>query len=105
MSAERATDVKSVVEGLEMILRQLIETLSRQGITRVPGVGNAFDPQVHEAIQQVETDEHPVGTVIAEVQPGYVQGDRLVRAAMVVVAKGKSGASAEGEGAEGSNDE
>lgn len=90
-SAERATEVKSVVDGLHMILRQLTDTLSRGGIQRVPGVGSAFDPQVHEAIQQVETDEHPVGTVIAEVQPGYVQGERLVRAAMVVVAKAKAG--------------
>ena len=46
---------------------------------------------MHEAIQQVETDEHPPGTVVAEVQPGYLsQGDRLVRAAMVVVAKPRS---------------
>ena len=92
MSAERATDVKSVVDGLQMIMRQLTETLSRGGINRVAGVGSAFDPQVHEDIQQVETDEHPVGTVIAEVQPGYVQGERLVRAAMVVVAKAKAAA-------------
>lgn len=95
MSAERATDVKSVVDGLQMIMRQLTDTLSRAGINRVAGVGSAFDPQVHEAIQQVETDEHAAGTVIAEVQPGYVQGERLVRAAMVVVAKAKAGA---GEG-------
>jgi molecular chaperone GrpE len=53
-------------------------------------VGSPFDPSVHEAIQQVETADHPPGTVIAEVQPGYVQGDRLIRAAMVVVAKPKS---------------
>lgn len=104
MSAERATDVKSVVDGLQMILRQLIETLSRGGITRVAGVGSAFDPQVHEAIQQVETDEHPVGTVIAEVQPGYVQGERLVRAAMVVVAKSKAGG-AGSDDTEGSKNE
>ncbi len=48
-----------------------------------------FDPAHHEAIQQIETDEHPPGTVVAEVQPGYLQGDRLIRAAMVVVAKPK----------------
>ena len=89
-SAERATEVKSVVDGLQMILRQLTDTLSRGGIQRAPGVGHPFDPQVHEAIQQVETDEHAPGTVIAEVQPGYIQGERLVRAAMVVVAKAKS---------------
>jgi len=88
-SAERATEVKPVSDGLKMVLRQFTDTLGRSGITKVPTVGTMFDPGLHEAIQQVETDEHPAGTVVAEVQPGYLQGDRLVRAAMVVVAKPK----------------
>jgi molecular chaperone GrpE len=86
-SAQRATDVKGVAEGLSMVLRQYVDTLARGGIVKVPSVGNQFDPAHHEAIQQVETDEHPPGTVVAEVQPGYQQGERLIRAAMVVVAK------------------
>lgn len=89
-SAERATEVKPVADGLKMVLRQFSDTLGRSGITKVPTVGSQFDPGVHEAIQQVETDEHPAGTVVAEVQPGYLQGERLVRAAMVVVAKPKA---------------
>ena len=89
-SAERATEVKPVSDGLRMVLRQFADTLGRSGITKVPTVGSPFDPGLHEAIQQVETDEHPPGTVVAEVQPGYLQGDRLVRAAMVVVAKPKA---------------
>ena len=88
-SAERATEVKPVSDGLKMVLRQFTDTLGRSGITKVPTVGNLFDPGLHEAIQQVESDEHPAGTVVAEVQPGYLQGERLVRAAMVVVAKPK----------------
>ncbi|GAC1544705.1 MAG: hypothetical protein NVS3B10_08840 [Polyangiales bacterium] len=91
-SAERATEVKPVSDGLKMVLRQFIDTLGRSGITKVPTIGQQFDPGLHEAIQQVETDEHPAGTVVAEVQPGYLQGDRLIRAAMVVVAKPKAGA-------------
>lgn len=89
-SATRATDVKGVAEGLQMVLRQYSETLTRGGITKVPSVGAHFDPSHHEAIQQIETDEHPPGTVVAEVQPGYLQGERLIRAAMVVVAKPKT---------------
>ncbi|MBX3230409.1 MAG: nucleotide exchange factor GrpE [Labilithrix sp.] len=100
-SAQRATDVKAVAEGLTMVLRQYTDTLARGGITKVPTVGEQFDPTHHEAIQQVETDEHPPGTVVAEVQPGYAQGDRLIRAAMVVVAKPKSKSESEGK-AEGS---
>jgi molecular chaperone GrpE len=95
-SAERATEVKPVSDGLKLVLRQFVDTLGRSGITKVPTVGQQFDPGLHEAIQQVETDEQPPGTVVAEVQPGYLQGERLIRAAMVVVAKPKtSGAGAD----------
>jgi len=97
-SAERATDVKPVADGLKMVLRQFLDTLGRSGIAKVPSVGSNFDPSVHEAIQQVETDEHPPGTVVAEVQPGYAQGERLIRAAMVVVAKPKPKTDGDGGG-------
>jgi molecular chaperone GrpE len=88
-SAERATEVKPVSDGLKMVLRQFVDTLGRSGISKVPTIGQQFDPGLHEAIQQIETDEHEPGTVVAEVQPGYLQGDRLIRAAMVIVAKPK----------------
>ncbi len=89
-SSQRATEIKAVADGLSMVQKQFESTLSRVGIEKVKTVGLPFDPAVHEAIQQVETDEHPAGTVVAEVQPGYLQGEKLVRAAMVVVAKPKS---------------
>ena len=102
-SAQRATDVKGVAEGLQMILRQYLDTLARGGISKVASVGTQFDPTHHEAIQQIETDDHPAGTVVAEVQPGYMQGERLIRPAMVVVAKPKSkDAGSEPSGGEGS---
>jgi molecular chaperone GrpE len=89
-SAEKATDVKAVSDGLAMVLRQFSDMLGRNQLRRTPGVGTMFDPLMHEAIQQVESDEHPPGTIVAEVQAGYLQGERLVRAAMVVVAKPKA---------------
>jgi molecular chaperone GrpE len=88
-SATRSSDVKAMTEGLSMVQRQFVDALGREGIARVATVGKAFDPGIHEAIQQVETGDHPAGTIIAEVQPGYTQGDRLLRAAMVVVARPK----------------
>jgi molecular chaperone GrpE len=93
-SAQRTSDVKAMADGLKMVDRQFVDALAREGITRVPTVGRPFDPSLHEAIQQVETNEHPAGTVLAEVQPGYLQGERLLRAAVVVVAKPKSGGDA-----------
>ncbi|MEJ7730920.1 MAG: nucleotide exchange factor GrpE [Polyangiaceae bacterium] len=90
-SAESASDVKSVAEGLRMVLRQFVGTLDRVGVKRVPTVGESFDPTVHEAIQHAPSKDHPAGVVLAEVQPGYALGDRLVRAAMVVVSRGPEG--------------
>jgi molecular chaperone GrpE len=88
--AGQASDAKAVADGVGMVLKQFADTLGRIGIKRVSTVGSPFDPAQHEAIQQLETDEHPAGTIVAEVQPGYAMGDRLVRAAMVVVAKPSS---------------
>jgi molecular chaperone GrpE len=99
-SAEKATDAKAVASGISMVLRQFVDTVGRLGVQKVPTIGKLFDPTVHEAIQQVETDEHPPGTIVAEVQPGYVQGERLIRAAMVVVAKPKVKAGDGGDPAE-----
>jgi molecular chaperone GrpE len=99
-SAQRTSDVKAMTEGLTLVQRQFTEALGREGIARVTTVGRPFDPSVHEAIQQVETSEHDAGMVIAEVQPGYTQGDRLLRAAMVVVARPKAEES-NGEGSDG----
>jgi len=83
------TDWKGLGEGIALVVRQLKDTLGRLGIERIDALGHAFDPALHEAIQQLETSDHAPGTVAAEVQAGYREGDRLVRPALVVVAKAK----------------
>lgn len=85
--AEAATDVRSLAEGIALVMRQFADTLAKLGVERAPGVGAPFDPTVHEAIQHLQTSEHPPGTVAAEVQAGYRMGERLIRPGMVVVAK------------------
>lgn len=82
-----ATEVSAVADGVRMVLRGFDDIAARLGLKRVPGVGHQFDPTCHDAMQQVETDEHPPGTIVSEVVPGYYLGDRLLRPAMVVVAK------------------
>lgn len=82
-----ASDVNAIVEGVKMVLKLFEDQASRLGLAKVKSVGERFDPAVHDAIQQVETDEHPPGTVIAEVVAGFRLGDKLVRPAMVVVAR------------------
>jgi molecular chaperone GrpE len=86
-AAESAQTIDSVVEGVKMVLKLFEDTVERIGLTRVKALGERFDPAVHEAIQQQETDLHPPGTILAEVVPGYMVGPRLLRAAMVVVAR------------------
>jgi molecular chaperone GrpE len=88
--ADTVTDVASFANGIQMVVRQFADTLKRGGIERVASMGAPFDPMVHEAIQQLETDEVEPGCIAAEVQAGYRLGDRLIRPAMVVVAKPKS---------------
>lgn len=88
--AETATDVKALADGIGLVKRQFVDTLSKIGITRIEAQGKPFDPAFHEAVQQFETNEHPPGTVLHEVQSGYTQGDKLVRPAIVVVAKAKA---------------
>lgn len=83
----QATDVKSLAEGITMVMRGFIDTLSKIGVERVEAVGKAFDPAVHEAIQQLETADLDPGTVAVEIQAGYKMGERLVRPSLVVVAK------------------
>lgn len=87
--AEVATDVQSLLNGIRMVVRQFADTLSRLGIERIPTVASQFDPAVHEAIQHLETDSHAPGVIAAEIQAGYVTNKRLIRPAMVVVAKAK----------------
>jgi molecular chaperone GrpE len=77
----------ALLDGVKMVLKLLQDSLERLGVTRIVTVGERFDPALHEAIQQVETTEHPMGTIVAELVPGYKNGERLVRAAMVAVAR------------------
>jgi molecular chaperone GrpE len=88
--AETAPDVKALADGIGMVLRQFLDTLSKLGVERVESTGKPFDPALHEAIQHQESAEQAPGTVVSEVQAGYRAGDRLIRPAMVVVAKARS---------------
>jgi molecular chaperone GrpE len=82
-----ATEVSAVTEGVHMVLRGFEDIANRLGLKRVTTVGHLFDPTCHDAIQQEETDAHAPGTIVGEVVPGYYLGERLLRPAMVVVAR------------------
>ncbi|MGH7338441.1 MAG: nucleotide exchange factor GrpE, partial [Myxococcota bacterium] len=72
--------------GVDLIARQIVELLRGYGLAEIPAVGKPFDPRLHEAVSRVESREHQVPTVIAELQRGYWLNDKLLRPAMVEVA-------------------
>ncbi len=84
--AHAEADPESLRQGVEMIARQLWDTLARQGLEVVDPLGRPFDPEFHEAVQRVEDPSHEPGTVVQVLGKGYLFRGRLVRPAMVAVA-------------------
>ena len=82
----REGDLKSFVEGIEATLRELDAVFARNGVERIAAKGLPLDPNKHQAMIEIASDEEP-GTVIEEMQPGYTLKDRLLRPALVGVAK------------------
>jgi molecular chaperone GrpE len=75
-------------KGLELIYRQLWETLAKHGLERIVAAGKPFDPYFHQAIERVETDEHPDGTVVDVLQDGFIFHGRVLRPSIVRVSHG-----------------
>lgn len=83
-----AADVTALLEGVEMTMSGMRNTLEKFGLKPVDGVGQPFDPNLHEALAMEASDTVPANTILQEYQRGYMFKDRLLRAAKVVVAKG-----------------
>lgn len=91
MPDDVAEDMKAFVEGVEMTERELLKTMEKYGIQKVePEVGEKFDHKFHQAMFEVPTPDHAPGSVMQVVAAGYVIKDRLLRPAMVGVAKGEA---------------
>ncbi|MDP4004218.1 nucleotide exchange factor GrpE [Methylobacterium sp. NEAU K] len=80
--------LKGLIDGIELTERDLAKTLERHGVKLVEPQGQKFDPNRHQAMFEVPNPEVPAGTVVQVVQAGYVIGDRVLRPALVGVAKG-----------------
>jgi len=87
--ADEAT--RNLVTGLELTERAMLDAFAKHGLHRVGVKGETFDPNLHQAMAQTPGDA-PAGTLLEVMQPGYVLGDRTLRAAMVVVSAGPAGA-------------
>jgi molecular chaperone GrpE len=89
LSAEAGTEgAEGIRRGVELIHRQLLETLRRRGVKPVQALGEDFDPHVHQAVTYEPAEGRREGEVIEEFRRGYMLGDRLLRPAMVKVARG-----------------
>ena len=86
--AEASAAVKAVLEGVEATERQLAATLERHGVRTIDTADAKFDPHLHQAIAEVPADGKPAGSIVDVVQSGYLIADRLLRPAMVTVARG-----------------
>ena len=84
-AADEAT--KNLLTGIELTEKELLNIFQRYGIRRVETVGYKFDPNLHQALFELPTSEHPPGTVVQEMQSGFAIGERCLRPAMVGVAK------------------
>lgn len=80
-------EVQNVVKGVDMIYRQLLQVLENAGMTKIEAVGHAFDPNLHEAIMQVDDDSVPEDTVVEELRAGYMLKERVIRPSMVKVSR------------------
>lgn len=85
IAGKEATDTASIVQGVEMVFRQVEQVLQNAGLSVIPSVGEPFDPNVHQAVAQEESSEYDSGVVTEELQKGYKLKERVIRPAMVKV--------------------
>lgn len=83
--AAKSSGAESIVSGLDMVYRQLLETLAKHGVEPIPALGQPFDPNHHEALLQQPDPSQPEGTVVAELSRGYRIRDRVLRPTKVAV--------------------
>ncbi len=89
-ASEEGVDTDKVREGMELTLKMLQTAVDKFGVSQVDPAGELFDPERHQAMTMQETDTVEPGTVVSVIQKGYVLNERLVRPALVIVAKAPS---------------
>jgi molecular chaperone GrpE len=83
--SEGSSDPGALLEGVRMVHKQFMDTLAKFGVERIVSLGKTFDPNFHQALMQVKTNESPPNTVVTEVTKGYLLAGRLIRPSMVGV--------------------
>lgn len=94
--SEGNTDSAALLEGIRMVHKQFMDTLAKFGVEQITALGKPFDPNFHQALMQVKTNESPPNTVVSEVTKGYLLNGRLIRPSMVGVSVSEGERPAEG---------
>ena len=84
---EHPQSIKNLIEGLLMVKKELSTALEKNGITKIDTINKKFDPNLHQAMMEIENNDLDEGVVVQEIQTGYMMHDRLLRPAMVGVSK------------------
>ena len=84
---EHPQSIKNLIEGLLMVKKELSTALEKNGITKIESLDKKFDPNLHQAMMEIENNDLEEGIVVQEIQTGYMMHDRLLRPAMVAVSK------------------
>lgn len=84
-AAKQAGDNGPLVQGVAMVVTQFLELLKRHGITRIEADGKPFDPNLHQAVMQKPADDVPANTVVQVIEQGFLNQDRVLRPAKVIV--------------------
>lgn len=87
LKSSENVDTKTLLTGVQMVHRQLMTVLDNYGLQPIDAVGKPFDPNLHEGIMQVESDEHPANHVVEELRKGYRVKEKVVRPSMVKVSQ------------------
>ncbi len=87
-AAESADHVDELKQGVEMVAKQILDVFSQHDVKAIDALGKPFDPNLHEALQQLPSDEYPPMTVIQELEQGFILNDRVVRPTKVIVSSG-----------------
>ena len=85
-AAEQTGKIEDLIQGLQMIVAQVDQVFVSHSAKPIVAVGETFDPNLHEALQQIPTDEHPPMTVLQELERGYIMHERVIRPTKVIVA-------------------
>jgi molecular chaperone GrpE len=87
-ASKQSQDFDVLAKGVEMTARLLLEALQQEGLQAMQTVGETFNPELHQAVMQIDSDEHRDGEVVEELQRGYLLKDKVIRPAMVKVNRG-----------------